>query len=335
VLPHWLLATLVVAFLAIRCGLWGGEGEGGAAGGRVASRLPRTGARLALPLSPVVTLLTRRNAHPRPRALPATSNAELLVSVITLTAARREMVQLAADIKAAAEAAGGGRPRDGGAEAAGGDAAPPALSSRRLLTTEAAAGLAGGGGGAATAEPATLASMRRRLRQLHHRSARIEAAALLFPALHLPSHEDIARAVGADVEAIFGPGAAPDLAGPRLPKGASSASGGGLAGAGGSDAKLAFEKDSDAGAEPPGGGGAPVAGPPAPAGRFGGLKRWAALQPKFEWLLVLKIVVLHLVTGRVGRWAGLADWFRRSAGVAGLTGCRGRQGQLPPWQALC
>jgi hypothetical protein len=254
VLPHWLLAALVVAFLAI-------------------------------------------------------SNAELIASLVSLTAARAEMIELAADIRAATNPSSAARGSDeggSGGAAADGKAAGPegpgpsgaarssggrALALRRLLT-------AGSSPAGAAAPPATVSAMRARLRRLHRRAARIEAVALLFPALHLPSHEDIARAVGAEPEAVFGPGYGAGDSGPDGPAAAAAP-----------PPQLAFEKDSDAGTDCDGpapdalGGGRPIAAPPAPAGRCGGLRRWAALQPKFEWLLVIKIVVLHLVTGRRGRWA--------------------------------
>ncbi|GBF89957.1 hypothetical protein Rsub_02661 [Raphidocelis subcapitata] len=190
--------------------------------------------------------------------LLAISNAELIVSLFVLLAARREALAIAARVAARrglrpAASSGGGRPPPQAAS----DGATPAAGERLQPQPQPDPG-------GSDAEDLS------RLRALHRRAVKVEAVAQLFPAMHVTSRADVAKAAGVeDLMVLFEA----------------------------DDADAAAAKAAgDAPDALPTGGGEPVPQPPLPDGRWAGLRRWWSLQPGFEWSLALKIVVLHLIT---------------------------------------
>ena len=170
----------------------------------------------------------------------AISNAELLASIWMMRAAKRDILALAARIKAEAEAlavatsgdlallgavgSGGGGGGSGGRSA--GAAAGASASSRRELLphhhpgvqaarqSDASASFDAGTPPSFAAQASArvadqarlLARLQAKARRLHARATRIEAVALLFPAFHFPTHHEVARLARADVDTIFGDG---------------------------------------------------------------------------------------------------------------------------------
>lgn len=238
-------------------------------------------------------------------AVLAISNVELLLSLVAMLSAKREILQMAEQIKVEAQAeavvAGGFNPtlmnsfvdRDDGSCMADAPQAQAHHGNDRLSHLE---------------------RMRSRVRHLQRRATRIEAAALLFPAFHFPTHREVARAANVDVDTLYGPGHGLPEEEPhdslsdthRRSRGSSWGGQGTWRGDGTPSVTQSSHCGSTAtdphqvvGAYQPLGGGVPCAKPPVPPGKFGHLRRWWAMQPKFEWLLVLKIVVLHLITEAV------------------------------------
>jgi len=239
-------------------------------------------------------------------AFLAISNAELLISIISMVTAKREILKLAAEIKVEAQAV---------ALAASGDTALLGADSSTDAEAEGAwsgggeqgingstAGDAAGGAPAIISQQGKLDRLRARARKLHARATRIEAVALLFPAFHFPTHYEISRLAKVDVDTIFGEGHGldrePQFFGSEereTPSDERALPGSRLISPSGKEGAVGFEIRDWTGII---GGGSPVPLPPLPAGKWAGFRRWCDMQPKFEWLLMITIIVLHLATGR-------------------------------------